>query len=157
MQWTSIVLQNWTLSILELQCISCWRYNTLHSIDNLEKALNYCHKVGIAHRDVNPNNILITFDSSVHLTLVDFHLAQYIGALDCACGTVPYVPPEFAWMGTVVVQAKSDVWNAGMVFANWVFTSIYFCSQPDDITRSAKCNYLTILNGSISHGCRKGV
>lgn len=88
---------------------------------NLIKALNYCHKMGIAHRDVNPNNILIKLDTSIHVTLVDFHLAAAIDSWNCPCGTVPFVPPEYYCTSEILVQAKNDIWNAGMVFANWVF------------------------------------
>ena len=38
---------------------------------NLIKALSFCQKIGIAHRDIKPNNIMKSFSEMIY-KLVDF-------------------------------------------------------------------------------------
>ena len=62
----------------------------------ISKALDFLHKVlGLMHRDLKPDNVLLTPDGKVKLA--DFGLASILHpnqALATACGTPGYVAPE---------------------------------------------------------------
>ncbi|MCA8993520.1 MAG: serine/threonine protein kinase [Planctomycetaceae bacterium] len=84
--------------------------------------LNYLHKLGMVHRDVKPDNILINSDGEVKLldfglTLADkssqddeFSLAMIFGH-DCL-GTADFIPPEQA-ADSFKVDARADVYSLG--------------------------------------------
>lgn len=49
-------------------------------------ALNYCHSQGILHRDIKPQNVIITLDGKV--VLVDFGLVKFWGPAAASTRTV---------------------------------------------------------------------
>jgi serine/threonine protein kinase len=64
----------------------------------LLSALKYLHKLGITHRDVKPDNILIQNHDPFHAKLTDFGLSKMIDNdetfLQTFCGTLLYCAPE---------------------------------------------------------------
>jgi serine/threonine protein kinase len=82
----------------------------LHLID----ALKVAHGEGIVHRDVKPDNVMISEAGRVVLT--DFGLAAWNGesALSSSgriIGSPAYIPPERAKAGPV--GPESDIWSLG--------------------------------------------
>ncbi|XP_077248949.1 uncharacterized protein LOC143888424 isoform X2 [Tasmannia lanceolata] len=81
------------------------------------KGLNYLHEKNIIHRDMRPNNILVTHDYEP--LLGDFGLAKtQQEGLDHSSdtrvvGTFGYLAPEYAESGKV--SKKTDVYSFGMV------------------------------------------
>ncbi|KAL4563577.1 hypothetical protein LXL04_027620 [Taraxacum kok-saghyz] len=78
------------------------------------RGLDYLHRINIIHRDMRPNNILVTHD--YESLLGDFGLAR----TDCGdtdetgvVGTLGYVAPEYAECGKV--STKTDVYSFGVV------------------------------------------
>ncbi|KAK7271545.1 hypothetical protein RJT34_27522 [Clitoria ternatea] len=79
------------------------------------KGLLYLHENNIIHRDMTPNNILVTHDYEV--LLGDFGLARTVSEgsshwTDCV-GNLEYWAPEYAESGTV--STKTDVYSFGVV------------------------------------------
>lgn len=64
----------------------------------LLSALKYLHEGGITHRDVKPDNILISTRNPLHVKLTDFGLSKMIDSeetfLRTFCGTLLYCAPE---------------------------------------------------------------
>lgn len=100
-------------------------------VAQLAQALALCHRRGVAHRDVKPDNILIDAAAeededeedgrgaaAPRARLADFGSAAWVGAgglgrAEGLVGTPHYVAPEVVAGGEY--GAKADVWSAGVV------------------------------------------
>ena len=80
-------------------------------------ALAAAHDAGLVHRDVKPENVLIS--DRGRLKVADFGLAKAVSSQSSTAtqglliGTVSYVPPELVVAGRA--DARSDVYSAGVV------------------------------------------
>ena len=80
-------------------------------------ALNHCHKMGIAHRDIKPDNLLMDSKSG-NVILADFGLAvpwHPTRMLQGKVGSMLYAAPEVL-LGTPYIGPEVDIWSAGVVF-----------------------------------------
>ncbi|MQL76996.1 hypothetical protein Taro_009404 [Colocasia esculenta] len=80
----------------------------------LMEAIAHCHRRGVAHRDIKPDNVL--FDSRGRLRLADFGSADWFGdgrPLRGVVGTPYYVAPEV--LAGWDYGEKVDVWSAGVI------------------------------------------
>ncbi|KAF5190199.1 kinase domain [Thalictrum thalictroides] len=80
----------------------------------LMEAIAHCHRRGVAHRDIKPDNIL--FDGRNRLKLADFGSADFFGnghAMSGLVGTPYYVAPEV--VSGRDYNEKVDVWSAGVI------------------------------------------
>ncbi|KAL7148051.1 hypothetical protein ABFS83_06G151300 [Erythranthe nasuta] len=82
-------------------------------LKQLTAAIAYCHRLGVAHRDIKPDNIL--FDSRGKLKLADFGSAEMFGVSEMSgvVGTPYYVAPEVLTERSY--NEKVDVWSAGVI------------------------------------------
>ncbi len=115
----------------------------LHVVSQLCAALEYAHRkkddrgraMEIVHRDVSPQNILISFEGDVKL--VDFGIAKAAtkasnterGALR---GKLLYMSPEQAWGRPI--DRRSDIFSLGIVLYELVTETKPFVSTGTELT-----------------------
>ncbi|PZM40846.1 serine/threonine protein kinase, partial [Salmonella enterica subsp. enterica serovar Derby] len=92
----------------------------VRALDLLEpvvSALASAHEDGLVHRDVKPENVLISDRGQIKVA--DFGLARAVGNLTMSAtsgqliGTVSYIPPERVTRGSS--DERSDIYSAGIV------------------------------------------
>lgn len=78
---------------------------------DLCQALRHLHDQGVVHRDLKPQNILLTTDSSVaDVKLADFGISRHVPSTygcDTFCGTLDYIAPEV--FGVLLRTSSKDV------------------------------------------------
>ena len=86
--------------------------------DQLLDALGYCHASGAIHRDVKPQNVIISPEGQA--VLVDFGLVKLWNSSDPrtrtamrGMGTPEYAPPEQYDAQTAHTDARSDIYGLG--------------------------------------------
>ena len=118
-----------------LKCIYNRRmplYQVRSFMNQLFKALEYCHSHSIMHRDVKPGNILV--DRKGRLQLSDFGCARSWTSgryYTLACGTLWYRAPEM-FLKKEDYTMSVDIWSAGCVW--WELLTGYpaFPFKPND-------------------------
>jgi serine/threonine protein kinase len=82
-------------------------------------AINYCHQMGVVHRDIKLENVLLSsedFEKSV-VKIADFGLARFAGdeeLVDTFCGSPAFVAPEIC-AGEPYLGRPTDYWSCGVV------------------------------------------
>ena len=100
-------------------------------IDPVLQALAAAHRAGYIHRDVKPENVLISEDGRVKVT--DFGLARAIEGADSGkthgllLGTVAYLSPEQVEHDRT--DARSDVYSAGILLFELVTGQVPFTAS----------------------------
>lgn len=83
----------------------------------LLKAVRSIHKMGIAHRDIKPQNLLLlSDDDNAHIRVADFGFARRVHtpeSLTSRVGTPTYVAPEI--LKNLPHDHRVDLWSVGVV------------------------------------------
>ncbi|MDF1616412.1 Stk1 family PASTA domain-containing Ser/Thr kinase [Petrocella sp. FN5] len=96
----------------------------------IASALDCAHTNHIFHRDIKPQNIIITKDGRVKVA--DFGIARIatgatIPAADMASGSVHYIPPEQAKSG--YSNERSDIYSLGITMYEMITGSVPFTAD----------------------------
>jgi serine/threonine-protein kinase len=81
------------------------------------------HEIGIIHRDISPDNVILKKGQPKRAKIIDFGIAKAnnIGGAtiigDGFAGKHNYVSPEQLGLGTGEVTAKSDIYSLGLLMA----------------------------------------
>lgn len=109
-------------------------------ISRVCRGLEYAHSkcgadgrpLGVVHRDINPNNIMIATEGEVRIT--DFGVAKAFGVMENKEGSVimgkaPYMSPEQA--KGLVTDRRSDIFSLGIVMYE-LLTGVSLFANADD-------------------------
>lgn len=115
---------------------------------NVARALEYAHErqtpdgknLGIVHRDVNPKNILISWNGEVKLT--DFGIAKAMDLMynkegEVIAGKYEYLSPEQA--RKEVTDGQADVFSLGVVLAETLLDENVFEGKSSEETLQRIC------------------
>ena len=101
----------------------------------IAQGLGAAHEVGVIHRDVKPNNVMLVGDQNDLVKIIDFGFAQVrlskmpniapapdepphpekaLTSVGVVLGTVAYMAPEAA-LGMLAVDARSDLYAVGLI------------------------------------------
>ena len=126
---------------------------------DLLMVLKYLHKdCGIVHKDLNPSNILITFDFCLKVT--DFGLSQDIthglSREKTFEGTLAYSAPEM--IENTSVDQKADIWSLGCVLYELLaFEPPFHSSNPLTLAKLiSNCEFDPLPDSKlarIAHSC----
>lgn len=113
-------------------------------------AVKYVHSLGISHRDIKPDNILIAQDEPVIVKVSDFGLAKISRSgsqLQTFCGTMAYLAPEIMARKqdntiSAVYSNKVDIWSIGCMLYVILTTYLPFINT----TQAILCHNVTTGN-----------
>ncbi|HEX8909859.1 MAG TPA: serine/threonine-protein kinase, partial [Anaeromyxobacteraceae bacterium] len=117
----------------------------VHVCAEVARALAYAHRLeeggvpaGLVHRDVSPQNVLVSFEGEVKLT--DFGIARALGASEVTApgtvkGKLAYMAPEQA--RGEPVDARADVFALGVVLWELCAGRRLFARETDASTLAA--------------------
>jgi len=99
-------------------------------LKQVSSALAAVHSAGIIHRDVKPENILISLEGVVKLT--DFGAALLIGGPRVTSegnviGSIPYLSPEY--VESQSLDSRSDLYSLGVIAFELATGSVPFASD----------------------------
>lgn len=112
-------------------------------INEVLKALDFCHSVGIMHRDVKPHNIMIDHEKR-KLRLIDWGLAEFYHPgteYNVGVATRPFKAPELL-VGFKMYDYSVDLWAVGCVMGQIMFNKnpymFYGTNNFDQLAKVAK-------------------
>lgn len=83
----------------------------------LFSAVDYCHKMKIAHRDLKPDNLLLLNEKDdTSIKIADFGFARKVTKPNCLttlCGTAEYIAPEVLTLEGY--DQRADMWSVGVI------------------------------------------
>jgi serine/threonine protein kinase len=87
--------------------------------DQLLEAMQHCHAAGVYHRDLKPDNILLSSDM-LSIKVADFGLATLLDnrgdRCKSRCGSTQYAAPEvFSADSKPYLPGPADVWGCGLI------------------------------------------
>ena len=120
----------------------------------LTMGLKYLYEKQILHRDLKPQNILVTDEGNIVIT--DFGFARYTdneNMLNTLCGSPMYMAPEI--MLKKRYNNKSDLWSVGVIFFELLYgTTPYKAKNMIDLMSNIKKKPIKFPHNNITLECR---
>ena len=111
------------------------------------EAMDYVHKLGMAHRDIKLENILIK--KNYEIKIIDFGFGMYNPENKLQkffCGTPNYMPPEIAEKKPYVGQL-ADMWSLGILVYKIFCADFPFKGKDEkELYKSIKAGKFSIAN-----------
>ena len=109
----------------------------------LLRCLDFAHSVGIMHRDIKPDNIMIDHDSQ-QVTIIDWGLAEFYHPnteYNVGVATRPFKGPELL-VGFKMYDYSLDIWAIGCVLGAIIFNKqpymFYGSNNVDQLVKIVK-------------------
>lgn len=84
-------------------------------VQNIALTLKYCHEIGVSHRDIKTDNVLINDQGQISLIDFAFSFCSLSGKkAENYCGTPSYMSPELL-NKLPHCPKKADVWALGVL------------------------------------------
>ncbi|HKV38031.1 MAG TPA: serine/threonine-protein kinase, partial [Blastocatellia bacterium] len=106
-------------------------------ISQVLEAVGYAHKNGVIHRDLKPDNILLTGDGdSLTVKVLDFGIAKLVGGENLTLtgegfGTPSYMSPERI-IGNAELDCRTDIYSLGIILCEMLTGNVPFQSSSTD-------------------------
>ncbi|KDE04344.1 CMGC/CK2 protein kinase [Microbotryum lychnidis-dioicae p1A1 Lamole] len=114
-------------------------YDVRYYINELLKALDFCHSRGIMHRDVKPHNVMIDHEKR-QLRLIDWGLAEFFfpaTAYNVRVASRYFKGPELL-VDFQEYDYSLDMWSLGCMFASMIFRKEPFFHGHDNYDQLVK-------------------
>lgn len=117
-------------------------------IRQLLVAVSCCHARGIAHRDIKPQNMMLTRSAGAwgcpDVKMIDFGLAAIMQTSRDLVGTPAYMPPEVL-SGTEDYTSQVDMWSIGCTVVELLTGEVPF-GRPEDFGNDMEPVFEAIRN-----------
>ena len=140
--------------------------SAIHIMLQIASGMCYLHDMGVAHRDLKPNNVVLTsYDSTsvehVHAKLVDFGISKIevansskVSTGENIYGTCGYMAPEVLERSSKVDAFKIDVFSFGMMCSEILLRKRNF---DGSLLRNYKNSILNGERPELPQACSEGL
>eukprot|EP00347_Sterkiella_histriomuscorum_P015637 403356272 len=110
-------------------------------IQQVIKAIHFCHRHEIIHRDIKPLNILLVKENQIdQIKIIDFGIAGRLNLRageESRAGTLLYMPPEVLSGSDIKSNPAIDVWAIGVMLYQLVIGKFPFNGENNYDIRQA--------------------
>jgi len=127
-------------------------YDIRYYINEILKALDFCHSQGIMHRDVKPHNVMIDHEKR-KLRLIDWGLAEFYHPgkeYNVRVASRYYKGPELL-VDLQLYDYSLDMWSLGCMLAGMVFRKEPFFQGHDNYDQLVKIARVLGTEGLIDY------
>lgn len=110
------------------------RQKSVQLIATIAEAIDFAHRAGFVHRDLEPGNILLDEDDQPHVS--DFGLALHESVQGTrageSAGSLAYMSPEQVRGESHWLDGRADVWALGVMLYEMLVGRLPFCGETLD-------------------------